>query len=80
MKTGHDMADNAQGPDGLSVKAMFAALALGSVLAGLVVYVLRERLGIPDDTAQMIATVFIVVATADIALLIFWDRLFKRGD
>ena len=74
------MADNTQGPEGLSVKAMFAALALGSVIAGLVVYMMRERLGIPDDTAQMIASVFILVATADIALLIFWDRLFKRRD
>lgn len=74
------MADNTQGPEGLSVKAMFAALALGSVVAGLLVYMMRERLGIPDDTAQMIATVFIAVATADIALLIFWDRLFKRRD
>ena len=74
------MADNSQGPNGLSVKAMFAALALGSVLAGLVVYALRDRLGIPDDTAQMIATLFIVVPTADLASLIFWDKLFQRRE
>jgi len=74
------MADNRQSPDGLSVKAMFAALALGSVLAGLIVYVFRESLGIPDDTAQTIAIVFIAVAIADIALLLFWDTLFKRRD
>ena len=74
------MADNRQSPDGLSVKAMFAALALGSVLAGLIVYVFRESLGIPDDTAQTIAIVFIAVAIADIALLLFWDSLFKRRD
>lgn len=74
------MADNRQSHDGLSVKAMFAALALGSVLAGLIVYVFRESLGIPDDTAQTIAIVFIAVAIADIALLLFWDTLFKRRD
>jgi hypothetical protein len=72
------MADNAQGPEGMSIKAIFAALALGSVIAGLVLYLLRERLGIPDDTAQTIATVFIAVAIGDMVLVILWDKLFKR--
>lgn len=59
-------------------KAAFAALALGSVLAGLAVYLLQGALGIPPDTAQFIAVIFIGVGIADLALLYFWDRIFKR--
>ena len=41
------------------VKAMLAALAFGSLLAGAAIYLLRETLGIPDDTARMVALVFV---------------------
>jgi len=59
-------------------RAMFAALALGSVLAGLAIYLLQAPLGIPADTAQLIAITFIAIGIADAVLLYFWDRIFKR--
>jgi phage shock protein PspC (stress-responsive transcriptional regulator) len=60
-------------------KAVFAALALASVLAGLGIYLLNERLGIDADTARLIATAFLIVGIGDTLLLYLWDRLFKRG-
>ena len=61
------------------VKQMFAALACGALLAAAAVYLLRETLGIPDDTARMVAVVFALVAVADGLVLYFWDRIFKRS-
>lgn len=60
------------------VKSAFAAMALGSILAGLVVYLLQTRLGIPEDTARLVSTAFLIVGIADLALLYFWDRIFRR--
>jgi len=60
-------------------KAVFAGLALVSVLAGLGIYLLQERLGIDEDTARLVATAFLVVGMGDTLLLYLWDRLFKRG-
>ena len=60
-------------------KAVFAVLALASVLAGLGIYLLQERLGIDEDTARLIATAFLVVGIGDTLLLYLWDRLFKRS-
>ncbi len=62
---------------GSGVKSIFAAMALGSILAGLIVYLLQTQLGIPEDTARIVSTVFLVVGIADLALLYFWDRIFK---
>ena len=73
------MTEPPQGPSDQGTRAMFAALALGSVLAGLAVYLLQGPLGIPADTAQFIAITFIVVGIADVALLYFWDSIFRRG-
>ena len=56
----------------------FAAMALGSILAGLVVYLLQARLGIPEDTARLVSTVFLLVGIADLVLVYFWDRIFTR--
>ncbi len=61
------------------VKAMLAALAFGSLLAGAAIYVFRQSLGIPDDTARMVALVFVLVAVVDGLMIIFWDRIFKRS-
>jgi FtsH-binding integral membrane protein len=61
------------------VKQMFAALACGALLAGAAVYLLREVFGIPDDTARMVALVFVLVAVVDGLVVIFWDRFFKRS-
>ncbi len=60
-------------------KTVFAVLALASVLAGLGIYLLSERLGIDVDTARLIATAFLIVGIGDTLLLYLWDRLFKRG-
>jgi hypothetical protein len=73
------MTESPQGPADQGTKAIFAALALGSILAGLAVYLLQGPLGIPADTAQFIAITFMVVGIGDAALLYFWDRIFKRG-
>jgi hypothetical protein len=59
-------------------KAVFAALALASVLAGFGIYLLHVRLGIDEDTARLIATAFLAVGIGDTLLLYLWDRLFKR--
>jgi|SoiMetStandDraft_2_1073263.scaffolds.fasta_scaffold749647_1 hypothetical protein len=60
------------------VKATFAAMALGSILAGLIVYLLQAQLGIPEDTARVVSTAFLLLGVADLVLLYFWDRIFKR--
>ena len=73
------MTESPQGPADQGTKAIFAALALGSILAGLAVYLLQGPLGIPTDTAQFIAIIFVAVGIADAALLYFWDRIFRRG-
>ena len=59
-------------------KAIFAALALASVLAGLGIYLLNERLGIDVDTARLISTAFLIVGIGDTLLPYLWDRLFKQ--
>jgi hypothetical protein len=41
--------------------------------------VFRQSLGIPDDTAQMVSMVFVLVAVVDGLVLYFWDRIFKRS-
>ena len=61
------------------VKQMFAALAIGSILAAAAVYLLRETLGIPDDTARTVALVFALVALVDGLVIYFWDWIFKRS-
>ena len=73
------MTERPEGPNDQLTKAMFAALALGSILAGLAVYLLQAQFGIPEDTAQFIAITFIVVGVGDAALLYFWDSIFKRS-
>jgi hypothetical protein len=60
------------------VKSAFAALAVGSLLAAVAIYLLRGTLSIPDDTARLVATVFVVLAVVDGLVIYFWDRIFKR--
>lgn len=59
-------------------KAVFANLALLSVLAGAALYLLRARIGIAEDTARLVATAFIIVGIADTIVLLAWDRIFRR--
>lgn len=60
-------------------KTAFAAMALVSVLTGLGLYLLQERIGIAEETARLVSTAFIVVGIADTIVLFLWDRIFKRG-
>lgn len=60
-------------------KVAFAAMALVSVLVGLGLYLLQTRLGISEETARFVATVFLVLGIADTVVLFLWDRIFKRG-
>lgn len=60
------------------VKTILAALAFGSLLAAAAIYQLRGTLGIPDDTAQMVSLVLMLVAVVDGLTIYFWDRFFKR--
>ena len=71
--------DGGQSTPEQQVKQMFAALACGALLAAAAIYLLRETLGIPDDTARMVALVFAAVAVVDGLVIYFWDRIFKRS-
>jgi xanthine/uracil permease len=59
-------------------KALFAAMAVLFVLAGLVIHVVQTRPGIDEDTARLIATAFLATGIADTLVLYRWDRIFKR--
>jgi hypothetical protein len=72
------MRDGPQKQDRNTVKALFAALALGSVLAGFMVYLLQGQLGIPSETARNVTTVFVVVGVVDALILYVWDRYSKK--
>ncbi len=61
------------------VKQTFAALAVGSLLAAVAVYLLRETLGIPDETARLVSLAFALLAVVDGLVIYFWDRIFKRS-
>ena len=52
-------------------------MALLSIVAGIVLWNFAAALGLDDDTARLIATVFILVGIGDYLILHFWDRLFK---
>ena len=60
-------------------KAAFAAGALVSVLAGLVLYLFADAFGLDHDTAELVAIAFLGVGAVDALLLGFWDRLFRAG-
>jgi TRAP-type C4-dicarboxylate transport system permease small subunit len=68
----------AQKPNERLAKAAFAAMALVSVLTGLGLYLLKERIGISEETARLVSTAFIVMGIADTIVLFLWDRIFKR--
>ena len=61
-----------------TVKALFAALALGSVLAGFAIYLLQAQLGIPPETARNVTTVFVALGVVDAIILYLWDRYTRR--
>lgn len=55
----------------------FGAMALFAVLAGLVLWQFSGALGLDEDTARLIAGVFIIAGIGDVLVVYFWDRLFK---
>lgn len=59
------------------IRLAFGAMALFSVLAGLAIWMYADAIGIEADTAQLIATVFVIAGVGDALVLHFWDRLFK---
>ncbi len=71
----------ASGPFGQAriVRAIFAAMALLSLLGGLAFYLLAERLGVESTTARLVASAFLIAAVLDTLVLYAWDRLFKPG-
>lgn len=58
------------------VQLTMAAMALGFLFCALAVHVLADRLGIPAETARLIASSFLLVATIDTVVLLYWERLF----
>jgi hypothetical protein len=61
------------------VRAIFAAMALLSLLGGLAFYLFAERLGVESTTARLVASAFLITAVLDALVLYAWDRLFKPG-
>ena len=60
------------------VRTVFAAMALLSVVGGLAIYLLQERLGIPSDTAGIVSSAFLLAGIADMLVLYFWARIFRQ--
>ncbi len=60
-----------------AIKLVFAAGALGCVLAGLLLYVFADELGFDPDEANFLAMAFLAAGFADYLLLRFWDRIFR---
>jgi len=59
------------------VQMTLAMLALASLVFGLGVYALASRIGLPIDSARVIASAFLLAAIADAAALFLWGRLFR---
>lgn len=59
------------------VRLAFGAMALFSVLAGLGIWQFADTIGLEEDTARLIASAFVLAGVGDVAVLHFWDRLFK---
>lgn len=56
----------------------FGVMALFAVLAGLVLWQFSAAIGLEEDTARLIATVFVIAGVGDVLVVFFWDRLFKN--
>ena len=60
-----------------AAKLAFGSGAIVSVLAGLLIYVFADEIGLGPDLAQWVALAFLGVGVADYLLLRFWDRIFR---
>lgn len=59
------------------IRIAFGAMALLSILAGLVLWNFADAIGLEEDTARLVATAFVIAGIGDALVLHFWDRLFK---
>lgn len=57
---------------------LFGAAALLCVLAGLLLYLFADSLGMDRDMAKIVAILFLAAGFADYLLLRFWSRIVKR--
>ena len=58
------------------LRVIFGALALVSVVAGLLLYLFADRLGLNQDTAEIIAIAFLIAGVGDAVVLHYWERIF----
>jgi uncharacterized membrane protein len=56
----------------------FGAMALFAILAGLVLWQFSAAIGLQEDTARLIATVFVIAGVGDVLIVYFWDHLFNK--
>jgi len=61
-----------------AARTVFAIMALLSVLAGLAVHLLQAQLRIPEETARLVSSAFLLVGIIDTLVLYFWDRIANR--
>jgi hypothetical protein len=74
------MHDDSRSPTAVNrriVRFAFGAMALASVLIGFGVWQFSDAIGLEPDTARLIAIAFLAAGIGDVAVLHFWDRLFK---
>ena len=57
----------------------FGGMALFAILAGLVLWQFSDAIGLAEDTARLIAAVFVIAGIGDVLVVFFWDRLFKQS-
>lgn len=60
-----------------TAKIIFGAMALVSVLLGLVIYVFADAFGIEPEVAALIAIAFLLAGVIDYILLRNWDRFMR---
>lgn len=58
------------------VQVTLAVLALASLAVGLGIFALANRIGVPEDTARVLASAFLVAAIVDAIVLYLWERIF----
>lgn len=74
-----DPSARGAGHAGTLVRAVFAILALISLVLGAALYLSAESLGLDESSARLIATAFVLVAILDAGVVAFWHRLFGRS-
>ncbi len=76
----HDDNRDAAAQQRRLARIVFGFMALLAIVAGLVLWQFSAAIGLDEDTAKLIAVAFIITGIGDVAIVYFWDRLFKaRG-